>query len=394
MLKKSDIDLSETSTALLNLGFDVSFLVPTNTALEKSIIDAHDSMRAFLKRNEIHDYGNQIQGQKHYLKAKFIAVDECIEVKVSLYRPETKKGDPRIWVYGLKNLVNPFNLLAFIYAEGEIYISNCSKDPDLSLTKAALPSPKIELDSTAEELLEKLKHISSRGYIQTMRGGDTGIGMTLETLLGIASNSSKLPDYKGIELKSSRIAQRGSSRNRNQLFSKTPNWKLSPIGSAEKLIHASGYIDSDNTIELRHTIRGDKPNSLGLYLDIDYINDHLLQMFTEVKSSDFHPIHDMTWVLNDLRNALRKKHRETFWVKAHRTFKNESEFFHYVEVVHTKKPYIDRLEMLFETGIISLDYTLHIKENGRVRDHGYLFKLKSNSENSLFPESSHYDLRK
>jgi hypothetical protein len=61
MLKKSDIDLSETSTALLNLGFDVSFLVPTNTALEKSIIDAHDSMRAFLKRNEIHDYGNQLE---------------------------------------------------------------------------------------------------------------------------------------------------------------------------------------------------------------------------------------------------------------------------------------------------------------------------------------------
>ena len=31
-----------------------------------------------------------------------------------------------------------------------------------------------------------------------------GVGYTLETLLGIAANSSKAPDYKGIEIKSGR----------------------------------------------------------------------------------------------------------------------------------------------------------------------------------------------
>ena len=109
MLKKSDIDLGETSSALLQLGHDISFLVPTKTALDKSIIDAHDSLRAFLKRNNIHDYEKQTQGVKEYIRANFITDEGCVEVKVSLYRPETKNGDPRIWIYGLCNLAAPLS---------------------------------------------------------------------------------------------------------------------------------------------------------------------------------------------------------------------------------------------------------------------------------------------
>jgi len=393
MLKKSDIDLGETSSALLQLGHDISFLVPTKTALDKSIIDAHDSLRAFLKRNNIHDYEKQTQGVKEYIQANFVTDKGCVEVKVSLYRPETKNGDPRIWIYGLCNLAAPFNLIALIFAEGKLYISNCSRDRDLKLTISSLPEHDSALSGIAQELLEKLKIICSKGYVESMRTGDTGVGMTLESLLGIASNSSKAPDYKGIELKSSRISKKGKSRNRNQLFSKIPNWKLSPVGNAESLIRKRGYKDNEDTLALRHTLTGDRPNSLGLYLDVDYANDHLLQMFTDVNAKDFSPHHDLTWVLNDLRDALRKKHRETFWVKAMRHFSQSREFFHYIEVTHTSKPHIDRLETLFETGMISLDFTLHIKDNGRVRDHGYLFKLKPNSENSLFPQTSYYDLR-
>ncbi len=39
------------------------------------------------------------------------------------------------------------------------------------------------------EFVEKLKEIKNRGYIRTHRSGNTGIGKTLEDLLGIEENN-------------------------------------------------------------------------------------------------------------------------------------------------------------------------------------------------------------
>ena len=90
MLSISDTDIQETSSAILKLGYDVAFLVPTETGLAKSILDAHHSLRAFLKRNDIHDYQEQKQGVKRIITAQFITKEDVCEIKVSLYRPETK----------------------------------------------------------------------------------------------------------------------------------------------------------------------------------------------------------------------------------------------------------------------------------------------------------------
>jgi hypothetical protein len=393
VLNQSDTNIETVSTLILNEGFDVAFLVPTETAMEKSIMDAHGSIRAFLKRNNIHDYEKQPQGPKEYIDVNFITSIESYERKVSLYRPETKDGDPRIWIYGLRKLAVPWNLIALIYSAGVLYVVNCSKKEDLTAAlNNVIPKPVSLISSTASELLLKLKAISQRGMIPSMRQGDTGVGMTLETLLGIEANSNRAPDYHGIELKASRVNKGARRKNKNQLFSKTPSWKLSPIGSAENLVMTRGYVDQDDQYALRHTISGEKPNSLGLYLDIDYTNNYLRQMFTDTNSSDFNPKHDMTWLVDDLRKALQKKHNETFWVKALHNNDRNNESFHYVEVEHTSNPYIDKLETLLETGLITMDYTLHLKESGKARDHGYLFKLKANSIESLFPKPLSYDL--
>jgi hypothetical protein len=56
-------------------------------------------------------------------------------------------------------------------------------------------------------------------------------------------------------------------------------------------------------------------------------------------------------------------------------------------------PYISKFETLIETGIITVDYTMHFKDSGAARDHGYLFKLKRNHLTSLFPEAIKYNLR-
>ncbi|TMP76704.1 hypothetical protein CWC05_21495, partial [Pseudoalteromonas ruthenica] len=54
--------------------------------------------------------------------------DEVIETTTSLYRPETKKGDPRIWISRLKVIAKPFNLLAIVAFQNELYVFNTSQE--------------------------------------------------------------------------------------------------------------------------------------------------------------------------------------------------------------------------------------------------------------------------
>jgi hypothetical protein len=58
-----------------------------------------------------------------------------------------------------------------------------------------------EVDPTLATLLDKFDGIRNRGWIPTLRLGDTGIGYTFETLLGIRENNDQIADFKGIEIK-------------------------------------------------------------------------------------------------------------------------------------------------------------------------------------------------
>ena len=54
------------------------------------------------------------------------------------------------------------------------------------------------------ELKDKLSEINQKGYIVSLRKGNTGVGYTLETLLGLKENNLKTPDFGDVELKSQR----------------------------------------------------------------------------------------------------------------------------------------------------------------------------------------------
>lgn len=205
---------------------------------------------------------------------------------------------------------------------------------------------------------------------------------TLETLLGIAANSSKDPDFKGIELKAKR-SRIGKGTNRSTLFSKVPSWKLSPVGSAIGLLNKRGYVDDNDRLSLYHTLRATAPNSLGLQLDIESEKDWLRQVY--VDSDNGRIEHDVTWELPKLKADLAKKHKETFWVRAVCEGSGEGEKFHYVEVQHTRRPMVANFVALIEAGVISVDYLLYKKTETRARDHGYLFKIHPNNLGALFP---------
>ena len=77
---------------------------------------------------------------------------------------------------------------------------------------------------------------------------DTGIGRTVETVLGIPMNASKLGDYKGIELKS----KREKAKVRSNLFTQAPNWELSNLKSGQAIVRKYGYIPEGYTHKCLH----------------------------------------------------------------------------------------------------------------------------------------------
>lgn len=391
MLEKSDTSIAEALTAFNRYNLDVSLLVPTETGMKKSIMDATTGVRDYFRDMGFHDYETQVQGpEAKVVKEAFFVRPTALEpASVSLYRPKTKAGDPRVWFSKLKGYAEPHNLLAVLVRGDVAYIVNCSDAAILaSIHNPATPLGAIAAasrpatDPVVEDLLDMIRDVSSKGFVRTMRPGDTGIGMTLETMLGIAANSSKAPDYKGIELKAKRL--RKGRVNRVTLFSQVPDWKLSPIGSAWNLLSTYGY-ERDGKLRLNHEMNATAPNSIGFVLEVDSNRDWLKQNHQDPETATNR--HVTTWELEKLRGRLQEKHQQTFWVGANCRGRGSDEEFHYVQVEHTKQPNVRNFDALIEGGVISVDYLMSQKGPKRVRDHGYLFKMHASDFPALFPPS-------
>ena len=103
---------------------ELCLIEPTRTGLEKAIMDATGSVRLYLKANGIHDYELQEQGLESRIQipVSFISSNALIDSVASLYRPITKKGDPRIWFKGLKAYSKANDILGIFVFEAEFLI--------------------------------------------------------------------------------------------------------------------------------------------------------------------------------------------------------------------------------------------------------------------------------
>ena len=170
------------------------------------------------------------------------------------------------------------------------------------------------------------------------------------------------------------------------LFANIPDWKRSQF-TASDILSTFGYIE-DGRLQLYCTV-SNLVNSQGLYLDAHDEVDLINKAKTEKYSGGV-----AVWALKTLKARLAEKHRETFWVQASSEVVDGKEFFRYDYVRHTRKPNTANLASLFDSGIITLDYAMHIKPNGGVRDHGYLFRTTGDKLAHIFPLEKVYDLSK
>jgi hypothetical protein len=295
----------------------------------------------------------------------------------------------------LTQYANPNDILGLIEFQKAIYVVNITQIDLDSLLNSPILNPIKELateikgmsNEVANELLTLLNKIAAKGFVPALLNADTAIGRTLETLLGIDINSSKKPDYKGIELKAYRVTKDKIKRvNRKNLFAQVPDWDLSKFKSSAQILDTFGYNRGDD-FKLYCTVSAIVRNSQGLILKVDSKIGQLLENSVQNTIGDF-----VVWGLETLHKRLLEKHNETFWVAADSKTIDGKEYFQYKKVEHTKKPIVSQFDILLEQGIITLDHLIKRKSKGSVVEKGPLFKIKPNALNLLFPPSQSYSL--
>ena len=381
---------------LVNLGISFTQVQITETGLKKSILDATAPMRVYFKENDIHDYELQLQGpeNKFLVPTHILAFQSILDTQSSLYRPVTKKGDPRLWIYKLQGYTQPDDIHIIIAHGGELYVINSTREdikqavesPLVNPIKDCLLSFSNEAQEVSKELLAHFRRASGQWFESEVMA-DTGIGRTIETLLGIKMNSDKFADYKGIELKSARERKSG---NRNNLFTQTPNWDLSRCKSGREIVDKYGYFTEDGFKTIQTTVATTHPTR-NLQLSVNELDQLLeLQHIRDMGHDDV-----AVWQLLTLHERLRTKHHETFWIKVENRIEDNKEYFRYDHILHTKNPNIGQFDVLLEQGMISVDLLLcrpSFQKPGKNGGDTYSFKMKPKAMPLLFPESVTYTI--
>lgn len=369
------------------VGIEHAMFEPTITGLSKSILDATRPVRSLFESEKFHFFDEQGQGEDHKVikKAHFVTSNAITSTTVSLYRPMTKKGDPRMWFSGLASFAKPADQIAIIVYEGELYLFNFSHiclesiEPESAAAKFIAHYIRSK-NSVADELLQKLKEIAQKP-IRAVVQGDTAVGMAVELALNIAANSSKHPDYKGIELKAGR-----GSKNRSTLFAQVADWGSSPCKSSAEILDKYGY-QREEDFKLYCTVSTQKVNSQGLQFFYDEANDQLIE-------KDRDGMNVAVWPGKLLRERLLQKHAETYWINAKSTIINGEEYFELISVTHTRRPLVSQLLPLIQSGVITMDHLIKRKSGkSAAAEKGPLFKINKRDLLFLFPEPKIYPLK-
>ncbi len=239
------------------------------------------------------------------------------------------------------------------------------KDESFILLESS--SPTFCTDEALEELLSHFDRIREIGPIKTLREGDTGIGYTFETLIGIEENNDKNADFKGIEIKCKRKKDTGKGGKIN-LFQQSPEWKNKT--SNRNLIRIIGQPGEDGFYRC-HSQVTPKINNLGLWLDMSAPAE--INLFKNISNLG-------RWPHKTLEKRLMEKHSRAVFIKAKVTGKGKNQSFHYNELIYCERPLIKNFTDLVEERRIVFEFTMSEKNNGAVRNHGYPWRLSSEDD--------------
>lgn len=209
------------------------------------------------------------------------------------------------------------------------------------------------------ELKENLSALKEGGYVVSMRRGNTGIGYTLETLLGVEENNLQTPDLGQIELKS----HRKDATSLITLFTFNRGaWKVRQADVIERY----GYWDANGRQALYSTVSS-QPNNQGLRIAIEDEHVRLYHVDGTLVAE---------WSGDGLALTFAEKMPALVAVYADTRINSDNrEEFWFNEAYLLKEPSSGNILELIRNNTIVVDIRMHINDKGSVRNHGTGFRI-------------------
>ncbi len=225
-----------------------------------------------------------------------------------------------------------------------------------------------------QDIIAKLKEIEVMGFVKTHRKGPTGIGKTLEDLLGIKENNFPGPDTKEMELKSARK----NSTSMLTLMTKTPM----PKDAIAYLLKRYGYPSSSGQTHLHYTLSAVNFTGPKGKNELKVVVDKEVKIMTNKgEIMGF-------WKPEVLREAFEKKYPNggLLYVKADDKGRGVNEEFHFNEAYVLKGFNYTQFVEMIKTDSIKVDLRLGLYSDGRTHDHGTGFRIPLDKFELAFAE--------
>lgn len=230
-------------------------------------------------------------------------------------------------------------------------------------------------DDNPNLFIENFKRIKDLGFVQSHRSHNTGIGKTLEDLMGIEENNLEEPDFGNIEIKS----QRALSKSKVTLFTKAPK----PRGTNSLIREKYGYFDAVHPtkkvlrMRMNNTFKWNTIKSgWDFRLRMDEPNNKIHLEFRNTYSKQLGDVNGY-YLFDEFHNSIRKINTLAFVSTKHEK-RDGDEYFHFTNCrIYTGLTYELFLRMVLE-GIIVYEIRLGLYSNGKYHDHGSGFRVDKN----------------
>lgn len=219
---------------------------------------------------------------------------------------------------------------------------------------------------TLSEFIKAFRKLKAKGWVKSERRGPTGIGHTLEKLIGLPENNIASPDLGTIELKAHRI----NSNSMITLFTFNRKvWKMKPLDAIKKY----GTPDENGRLGLYFTMSR-TPNSTGLFLHVESNAISVRHISGEIVAE---------WQLQELAERFAQKIPALILVSAFSEMLGDDEWFKFDRAQLLTGTTVDIIRSQILAGNILVDLRLHDKITS-ARNHGTGFRAYEDKLHLLF----------
>lgn len=235
-------------------------------------------------------------------------------------------------------------------------------------------------------LKKEFNKIKNKELNKSLRKGNTGIGYTFETLINKKEDTSFLPDFKSIEIKT----KLGYTNKPLTLFCLSPKGATNFI--TKEILNKYGYPNKNN--KKYKSFKGDIYNNKNNIIANRYILKIKIKLeenklFLHILDTSLNIIDNtIYWNLEELKNRLTTKLKFLAIIKGYPYKRNDIMYYKYTNLTIYKLKNFNTFLSLLEKDIIHITINLDTftsgKRIGEIHDRGTAFRINLNNIEDLF----------